>query len=240
MGRKVPGDGRDVAQVVHGRMPQSRHTFATCPWSSPTRGASKTELQCVTTRFFGGGANIAASTFVGSTIRGRPERGRSSRSATSTARYCWHHPPRREARDPRPFRDHRHRHTLRHPQRSPGPINHPGTSGRTSERCTNPRLEHLAINIRATDGFSAHTAVLPKHHRKTPFIHEPLNSKEPLRAVFRNRRYHSQPNQHVTSLRSSPFLRSHRIGRHTLYRKRSSIVFESWSAEFVPHSHHRH
>ena len=63
--------------AFHGRTPYSFHTAATVAWSTPSRGASSRDDQCVTPRLAGGGSKVAAR------IATRP--GRNSPTITSPA-----------------------------------------------------------------------------------------------------------------------------------------------------------
>src|SRR4051794_41959712 len=58
--------------AFQGLTPYSFHTAATVAWSTPSRGASSRDDQCVTPRPFGGGVSVAATIAARSTWRGRP------------------------------------------------------------------------------------------------------------------------------------------------------------------------
>ena len=71
----------------HGCTPYSRHAVAIVPLLIPRWRPNSREDQCVTPYFFGGGANVTATIRRWSIVRGRPERGSSSRPASPSAAY---------------------------------------------------------------------------------------------------------------------------------------------------------
>src|SRR3954464_3786931 len=73
--------------AFHGLTPYSFHTAATVAWSTPTRGASSRDDQCVPPSAFGGGVNVAATIAARSTWRGRPGRCRPTRPALPAPTY---------------------------------------------------------------------------------------------------------------------------------------------------------
>jgi hypothetical protein len=63
----------------HGCTPTSRHAFATVLLDVFNLDASNRDDQCVTPKLFGGVRRVAAMIASRSTVRGRPERGSSTR-----------------------------------------------------------------------------------------------------------------------------------------------------------------